>query len=114
MPPTPHPRALADLSADLARVKRAGLATQKELGTKIGVSQSTVSKALRGSLKRESAQTRALAAYAKILLEPRSWSTELNTTLAAFFAEGGTEADLIALIHIATTLVRAGATLRTR
>lgn len=81
--------ALQQLAADLARVRYAKLATQQEIAAATGVSQGTVSKALRGRLKRETPQTRALQQYSNNLLAPKPWSEALERAARGFMARGG-------------------------
>lgn len=99
-------QALEQLALDLHRVFRARLATQIEISVATGVSQSTVSKAKRRVLKRETADTRALQKYANSLLVKRALSQAVREALEGFLSAGGSEAELIETITMTTRLVR--------
>ena len=98
--------ALEQLERDLKRVFRAKIATQEEVAAVLGLAQSTVSKAKRGALKRETADTRALQEYANILLSAREISPRVREAAEAFLSAGGSEAELVEAITFSTRLVR--------
>jgi transcriptional regulator with XRE-family HTH domain len=98
--------ALAQLERDLKRVFRAKLATQEECAIALGLTQSTVSKAKRGTLKRETAGTRALQKYADMLLRAPELSPRVQDAAKGFLSAGGSEAELIEAITLSTRLVR--------
>ncbi len=97
---------LDQLALDLCRVFRAQLATQVGISRALGVAQSTVSKAKRGALKRETADTRALQRYADSLLAKREFPPTIRAAAEGFFSAGGSEAELIDAITLTTRLVR--------
>ncbi|MFK8251751.1 hypothetical protein [Ancylobacter terrae] len=98
--------ALEQLARDLKRVFRAKLATQKEIAVALGLTQSTVSKAKSGALKRETADTSALQEYANILLSTREISPRVRDAAEGFLSAGGSEAELIEAITLSTRLIR--------
>lgn len=97
---------LDQLAQDLSRVSRAKIATQYDISRALGVAQSTVSKAKRGTLKRETPDTRALQKYANSLLSKRDLPRAIRDAAEAFFSAGGSEAELIEAIALSTRLVR--------
>jgi hypothetical protein len=97
---------LDQLALDLCRVFRAKLTTQAEISRVLGVAQSTVSKAKRGALKRETADTRALRKYANNLLSRRALPAAVRDAAEGFFSVGGSEAELVEAIALTTRLVR--------
>jgi len=101
-----HSQALDQLALDLNRIYRARVATQNAIFQATGISQSTISKAKRRLLKRETADTRALQKYANILLRKRSLPKPVEDAVEGFLSAGGSEADLVNLLMTATRLVR--------
>jgi predicted XRE-type DNA-binding protein len=97
---------LDQLALDLRRVFRARLATQISVSEALGVAQSTVSKAKRGALKRETSDTKALQKYANSLLSKRELPPAIREAAEGFFSAGGSEAELIEAITLTTRLVR--------
>lgn len=97
---------LDKLALDLHRVFRAKLATQVAISKALGVAQSTVSKAKRGTLKRETPDTKALQQYADTLLNKRDLPPTIRDAAEGFFSAGGSEAELIEAITLTTRLVR--------
>lgn len=98
--------ALEQLERDLNRVFRAKLSTQQECAKALGLTQSTVSKAKRGILRRETADTRALQEYANMLLCAPELSPRVRDAAKGFLSAGGSEAELIESITLSTRLVR--------
>lgn len=97
---------LEQLALVLNRVFRAKLATQNGISAALRISQSTVSKAKRRVLKRETADTRALYEYANSLLMQRNVPQSVLEAAEGFFSAGGSEAELVETIATATRLVR--------
>jgi hypothetical protein len=97
---------LDQLAQDLRRVFRARLATQASISDALGVAQSTVSKAKRGALKRETQDTRAIHKYANSLLSKREIPPAIRDAAEGFLSAGGSEAELIEAIALTTRLVR--------
>src|SRR5688572_13630708 len=95
---------LIKLSTSLRRICRGRLATQAAISDATGVPQSTVSKALHGRLKRETAGTRSLSHYADILLTDGAQS-DVDRAISHFRKAGGTEAELVRLLSAATVLL---------
>jgi len=100
-----NPPGLIDLQRALKRVLHARLATQMAMSRNTGVPQSTISKAKRGMLRRETAGTRLLLKYANSLLEPPAARPAIEKAVTGFFSAGGREAELLETITLATRLV---------
>lgn len=101
-----RPHSLDQLATALNRVFRARLATQMDISVALGVSQSTVSKAKRRVLKRETPDTRALQKYADSLILQRDLPQAVREAAEGFFSAGGSEAELVEAIAMTTRLVR--------
>jgi hypothetical protein len=97
---------LDELARDLRRVFHAKLATQQDIALALGLTQSTISKATRGVLKRETSGTNALRKYANILLSQREMPASVRNAAEGFLSAGGSEAELIEAIALSTRLVR--------
>lgn len=97
---------LRQLEMDLRRVFRAKLTTQSAMSEVLGVPQSTISKAKRGVLKRETPDTKALQRYANSLLSERPLPVAIREAAEGFFSAGGSETELVAAIALTTRLVR--------
>lgn len=97
---------LTRLAVDLRKALNAGLVNQVGIATALGIPTSTISKAKHGKLRQETADTRALRAYVAELLDRREVPVAVSEATLGYLAAGGSDADLVDLICLATKMIR--------
>ncbi|MFA6114183.1 MAG: helix-turn-helix transcriptional regulator [Sphingomonas sp.] len=94
---------ISSLADKLRRIRRDGLATQKDIETATGIRQETISKVINGKRHRRNATLIALNKYADMLILNPKVSTEVTDAVVEFLTFG-TEADLVASIRMCASL----------
>jgi len=99
---------LTELQSALEEIAHRGLKTQTQLGAMAGVHQTKVSLARRGKLKRWNEATERLMSSCKAVVggaRRQKLSESVTLEVHNFYANGGTDAELVAAIANGTTLI---------
>lgn len=100
-------RDLRQLQRALVGIKRAGIATQQDIAERLGIPQSTVSRAMSGKLTRHTATTRSLLNYANMLLGEAPRPDRLQRAVVDYLGAGGDSDRLADLVEAATRIFHA-------
>jgi len=97
---------LRQLKRALTGVKNGRIATQEKISARLGIPQSTISRAMGGKLKRETATTARLLDYANMLLAPVAGPDRLQQAVVDYLNAGGDADRLADLVKAATNVFR--------
>lgn len=95
---------LRHLQRALTGVKNGRIATQQEIAARLQVPQSTISRAMTGRLKRETATTKRLLEYANMLLGEPPKADRLQQAVVDYLGAGGDFNRLADLVEAATAV----------
>jgi transcriptional regulator with XRE-family HTH domain len=96
---------LDELAKELQELLRAGTATQQDIEKATGVDQTTISRAKSGKLRRVTDKLQRLRRYADMRLGDFKVPAKVDHAARQFLAVGGSEAELLASIEHAISLV---------
>jgi transcriptional regulator with XRE-family HTH domain len=96
---------LDELAKALQHLLAQGAATQQDIERATGVDQTTISRAKSGNLRRVTDKLRRLRRYADMQLNDIKVPAKVDHAARQFLAVGGSEAELLASIEHAISLV---------